>query len=467
VIFDSALTLWVLLALVGFFLSLEGTGTQGEPHEAEDTRAAAWYRALAWLALGLGVLTKGPIAFGLPLMVALPYALWCRRARALADPVSILLFLAILLPWVFAMSREVPGFLEYVVLTETASRLTTPALERTGPFWYFLAILPAAVLPWSLVLAFGWLVRRRSRAVHPGSRPDRRLIFLILWLVVPLVFFSLSQSKRPQYVLPMVPAVGILVGALWKNARGRLPGVRVASIGMALLGVCLLLARHRIADWVPATTDVGEQIPITATVLGGVCLVTGAGAWAWASHRGAVLLALSLPVAAVPFASAGLMAAIGRQRSAEELASAIQTAAGPVAEVVGVAAFPPSLPFYLNRTLLLSTTDGVELTSNYLVGSLDLWRTAPDTPLRDDRWWREAMMHCSRARVFVVRVDDTQTRAFLDGALPLIMVTHKYVAYGPCGTGRLARSRQLRNPIPPRQYEAPTPMDHTRRGAGS
>jgi 4-amino-4-deoxy-L-arabinose transferase-like glycosyltransferase len=430
VIFDSALTLWVVLAVVGFYMAVEDNGDR-----------APWFRALAWAALGLGVLTKGPIALGLPLMVALPYAIWRRRTKALADPISILLFVAVVLPWVFAMSREVPRFLEYVLLTETAGRLTTTALERTGPVWYFLAILPAAALPWSIVLIAGGWQKWRSRGRTVG-RADGRLILLLMWVVIPLVFFTLSQSKRPQYVLPLVPAMGLLVSALWTDVRDRLPGVRAAALGLALLGIFFLLTRSRISGWVPASSEVAGAIPLTATVLGVSCCVAAVAAWGGAAHRGATLLALSLPVATIPFASAGLMSAIGLDRSAEDLATAIRDAAGDGAEIVGVQAFPLSLPFYAERTITLSTADASELTSNYLIRHIQAWRDAPGTTLRDADWWREAVTDCTTSRVFVVSRDDTPSMAFLAGTVPLIISTRKYAVYGPCGGGRLAAVEQ-------------------------
>jgi len=431
VIFDSALMLWVVLAVVGCYLAVE-----------ENSSRAPWYRAVAWTALGLGVLTKGPIALALPFMIVLPYAIWQRRARALADPISILLFVAIVLPWVFAISREVPGFLEYVFMTETADRLTTTALKRTGPFWYFLVILPAAALPWSIVLISGGLERWRSRRERSGIEVDRRLVFLLSWIVVPLVFFTLSQSKRPQYVLPLVPAIGLLVSALWTDVRGRLPGVRAAALGLALLGVFFLLAQTRISGWVPASTEVALAIPMTATVLGVSCCAAAVLAWGGAAHRGAVLFALSLPVATIPFASADLMRAIGHDRSAQDLADAIRNDGGDLAEIVGVQALPLSLPFYAERTITLSTADGSELTSNYLIQDIDAWRNAPGTTLRDADWWREAVTSCTKSRVFVARTDDVASMAFLEGVLPLMVATRKYAVYGPCGGGRLATAER-------------------------
>jgi len=439
VIFDSALTLWVVLAVAGWYLAVE-----------EDGNRAPWYRAVAWIALGLGVLTKGPIALGLPLMVVLPYAMWRRRAKALADPISILLFVAIVLPWVFAISREVPGYLEYVIVTETAGRLTTTALKRTGPFWYFLAIFPAAVLPWSIALVAGGWQRWRTRERLVGQA-DGRLVLLLLWIVVPLIFFTLSRSKRPQYVLPLVPGAGLLVAALWTDVRDRLPGVRSAALGLALVGVFFLVASTKISGWVPASPAVASSIPVTAVVLGISCCVAAVVAWCGAANRGATLLALSLPVATIPFASAGLMGAIGQDRSAEDLAIAIRHAAGDGAEIVGVRVFPPSLPFYADRTITLSTADGSELTSNYLVRDIEAWKAAPGTTVRDVDWWREAVTNCTTSRVFVVSRDDTPSMAFLAGALPMIVSTRKYVAYGPCGGGRLADDHPTAQPPDRRQ----------------
>src|SRR6185436_6260765 len=119
-----------------------------------------------------------------------------------------LLFLAIVLPWVRFMSIRVPDYLSYVVVTETFLRFATPALQRTGPWWYFVPILVLGALPWS-IMTMGRI----------GGWSDRRLVLLLFWILVPLAFFSLSHSKRPQYVLPLIPAIGLLVAGTWSARR--------------------------------------------------------------------------------------------------------------------------------------------------------------------------------------------------------------------------------------------------------
>jgi 4-amino-4-deoxy-L-arabinose transferase-like glycosyltransferase len=451
VIFDSALTLWVVLALVGFYWAVE----RAEPREEGRPGGAAWWAVLAWAALALGVLTKGPIALALPLMVAVPFALWRKRLRPLFEPVAVLLFVSIVLPWVVAVSRVVPEFLEYALVTETARRLTTTELNRTGPFWYFLAILPAAALPWSVAVVAALVERLRARRgigdpvaaegagksveAHAPTGRDPRLVYLALWIVVPLLFFSLSQSKRPQYLLPLIPAVGLLLAALWEAQRARMHGARAAAAALAVLGAFLLLARGAIAGWISTTAAVAAAIPGTALALGAVCLAAGAAAWISASRREVVLLSLSLPVAAIPFVSVALMSAIGADRSAAALAAAIEREVGRSAEVVAVRTFPLGLPFYLRHPVVLATDDASELTSNYLVRRHRRWRDAPGSTLRSGDWWREALTVCDRPRVFVARSNDVAVRSELARKLPLLAETRKHAAYGPCAGALMAQ----------------------------
>jgi hypothetical protein len=150
------------------------------------------------------------------------------------------------------------------------------------------------------------------------------------------------------------------------------------------------------------------------------------------------MLGLTLPIAAIPIAGAGLMSAIGTDRSARDLAGAIDRLAGPDAQVVAIESFPTSLPFYLRRPVIVATDDGSELTSNYLLRHFDAWKDAPT--IRPARWWREALLECRRPRVFVTSVHDESARRELAAALPTIAVTRKYVAYGPCGVSGLASS---------------------------
>jgi hypothetical protein len=132
------------------------------------------------------------------------------------------------------------------------------------------------------------------------------------------------------------------------------------------------------------------------------------------------------------------MSAIGNDRSAEVLATAISENSGGSARIVGVGVYPPSLPFYLQNTMIVATDDGSELTSNYLTRHVREYRGF-GFPLRRFDWWREALINCAEPTVFVVSTDDADAQEALS-RLSLIATTEKYVAYGPCGEETLARS---------------------------
>ena len=234
------------------------------------------YLLLMYVTVGLGVLTKGPVAAALPALAFLAYLLvqgeW-RRLREMKGLVGILIVGAIVLPWYAAIYAE-DGW-QYIVtfvLRDNLSRYTQPVWgPRRSPLFYF-HVVPADMFPWSVFLLaiFGlalarchWAsaVVRRFRvgasavAEEPpgdgaivGRAPSatRRLSCLYLvWVIVIVLFFSLSRSKEDLYVLPIYPAAAALVGAflagVWRNAAND-SHVKWARWTMAVLGVALAAA---------------------------------------------------------------------------------------------------------------------------------------------------------------------------------------------------------------------------------
>jgi 4-amino-4-deoxy-L-arabinose transferase-like glycosyltransferase len=255
------------------------------------------------------------------------------------------------------------------------------------------------------------------------------------------VFFSLSQSKRPQYLLPLIPAIALLVAALWSRQPAEPRGARQAAVALALLGAFLLLGSGALVAVIRGMTpEVAAVIPGTARLLGAACVGGALLAW-WASRHSRLELTLgglALPVVLIPFVSGGLMREVGRDRSSREMALAILAVASPDTEIVGVQAYPLSLPFYMRRELTLATDDARELTSNYLPRTVGHWLRLTGTPLRPTEWWREAALICDRPRVFVIRASNQPARAWLEPRLPLVAHSRKYAAYGPCGQTDLA-----------------------------
>jgi 4-amino-4-deoxy-L-arabinose transferase-like glycosyltransferase len=430
-IMDSTMTTFVVAAVAAFYCAIEAEQTP----DGRD-RTSRW-AICAWVMLALGVFTKGPIALGLPLMIAIPYAVWRKQLRIIFDPVGALLFIAILVPWLALVSRTIPDFLQYALVTETLKRFATPALHRTGPWWYFVPILIAGALPWSLIPLTDW---RRSVWQADSGRVDARAVFVLTWIVVPVLFFSLSQSKRPQYLVPIIPAIGLLVAGRWSRANETLAGVRGAAIGLFIVGIVVGSAPYLVPNLLNVHPDVLAAVRPTAWGLGLVSVATGAATWIGQHRRHVAIMLFTLPVATIPVCSLRLMRAIGKERSASDAASAIQPVLTPNSEVVAIHTYPLSLPFYLRRSLTLSTRDASELTSNYLPPRIDRYMSEPATTVRPQDWWIEALTTCARPRVFVADAKDHDVRRFLDRELPLLIETPKLAAYGPCLSTNLARS---------------------------
>jgi hypothetical protein len=426
VIMDSAVTLWMTAAIAAWYLAAEPPTANRQP----PTASRRWGVA-GWAAAALGVLTKGPVALAVPLMVMVPYGAWRRRLGAIFDPVGLLVFLAIVLPWVFAVSRPVPDFLHYVLVVETGQRLATGALGRSEARWYFVAIFPAAALPWSVI------VLASLRRPAPARTWDPRVMLLCCWIVIPLLFFTLSQSKRPQYVLPLVPAVALAVAHVWRDGR-RVGATRVAGGVMAALGAGLWLAGGPLSRVFPASPETAQLIPPTARWLGALALVAGGLAIIWSRRAGWSLAALAFPVLAIPVAGVPLLGAIARDRSSADVAAAMRPLLSPRTEIVAVGVYPLSLPFYLGRSLTLVTADGRELTSNYVPRRHDLLRLSPNATLRPPGWWEDALTFCDRPRLFVVPADARAVRDRLAETLPLVVTSRKVAVYGPCGGDALA-----------------------------
>jgi 4-amino-4-deoxy-L-arabinose transferase-like glycosyltransferase len=398
VIFDSALALFITMATAFFYLACE-----------EDSRK---WTALAWLAIGLGVITKGPVAIALPLIVAIPYAIWRKRFRALWSWAGLALFILAIAPWVYAISRAIPDFLHYVLVTETAQRLATKALKRTGPPWYFIPYLLAGALPWSIVLLAS------PRAI---DRRDRSTIYLLLWIVMPFLFFSISQSKRPQYILPLMAPVALLIARIWRDAR---IGSRIAGIVLMILGVALIGAPR----FVHIIAEYSDAANVSSLVLGIAFLI--GGGLAFMKSRDLSLIALTIPIIAIPFAANPMMRAIGSRRSESTLIAQLRPRVTPRTEVVGVEAFTGSMTFYLQRPMIVVTPDAEEFTSNYLIRHYANF--AGGGSIKPLPWLDTALADAGTPRIYIVRVNDAVRRAqFARHGLSVVAVDARYVAYAP------------------------------------
>jgi 4-amino-4-deoxy-L-arabinose transferase-like glycosyltransferase len=130
---------------------------------------------------------------------------------------GILLFCVIALPWYIAVQARNPQFFREFILEHNLARFSTGLYHHPEPFWYYLPVTALALAPWIVfVTAAGveslrpWWAERKTLRNDPDLELQFR-IFACCWLVVPVLFFSISQSKLPGYILPAIPAGAALL----------------------------------------------------------------------------------------------------------------------------------------------------------------------------------------------------------------------------------------------------------------
>ena len=176
-----------------------------------------YYLALFYSFSALGALAKGPVA---PLLAAVIIGIFALAKhdhrlilRTLWIP-GILLFCAIALPWYIAVQVKNPEFLHVFIFQHNLARFGTNLYHHKEPFWYYVPIALLSLIPWTVFMAVSlaetirvWWVERRKML----ESEDALNAFLVIWLVVPIAFFSVSQSKLPGYIVPALPAGTLLL----------------------------------------------------------------------------------------------------------------------------------------------------------------------------------------------------------------------------------------------------------------
>jgi 4-amino-4-deoxy-L-arabinose transferase-like glycosyltransferase len=163
--------------------------------------------------LGTAVLAKGPAAIILAGGATLLWAVLTRQWRApfrFLHPLIIAVFCATALPWYILCALRNPDFLRVFIWQHNFERYLTPIFEHRQPFWFYGPILLIAFFPWILLLVGASpdalkSLRRKSFCDSPG-------LFLACWAAFPVLFFSISQSKLPGYILPALPPAFIPLG---------------------------------------------------------------------------------------------------------------------------------------------------------------------------------------------------------------------------------------------------------------
>lgn len=173
-----------------------------------ETQQRKWLLVF-YFCLALATLAKGPVAVFLAALLIVVFALLTREPRLMLRTLwlpGVVLFFAVALPWYVLVQLRNPQFFSEFILSHNLARFSTDVFRHVRPFWYFLPVLLIGLLPWTTFAIAGGV-----RAFHGWrAQRDRYALFLLLWGVLPIIFFSLSQSKLPGYILPAIPAWTLL-----------------------------------------------------------------------------------------------------------------------------------------------------------------------------------------------------------------------------------------------------------------
>ena len=379
----------------------------------------AWYETDSkfWLFdiyffTGVATLAKGPVAPFLALLIVAAFAFlrreWSVLWRSFWWP-GVVLYFAMVLPWFIAVQYQNPTFFREFFLEHNLQRFATNRYEHQQHIWYYLVVVVLAVMPWTVIavraLVDGiqtsfceWRARSASNCKPCAGRPgDAFPEFLVLWALIPIVFFSLSQSKLPGYILPSIPPITILTGdyLFRRRAKGLNRWVllgHAALCGVMTMATLLLpwfVAHGR--EMPPARALAVAAVSAMGAALLILIVVKGYGVARLRLVTSGVLVVLLLflfgvgPFLGIPAIaeSKRVIHLLDRSYSARPLAKQLEEMA-PANETVAVFRVRRDveygLSFYRNREVVNYEEDGVPNEQHLLVMRVSGRGADPQTP---------------------------------------------------------------------------------------
>ncbi|MCP4653953.1 MAG: glycosyltransferase family 39 protein, partial [bacterium] len=363
---DALLCFLILAAVSAFEAFRRG--------DADGRRAGL----LFWTAAGLAVLAKGPVGLLLPLGIAL-VTLACDRElgrwRSFAPLAGPLAFVAVTGLWIAAVTLWAEDYSVWAALREHFVDRAVHGMHHRQPVWYYLKVLPYALLPWSFLLpgalVLAWRRRRRDE--------DR---FLMVFALFVILFFTLPTEKRDLYILPALPAIALLMARLvaavtgWQPAEGDSEpiGRRWVTVSQGGVAALLILAGAALPFIAPRF---GSALLVPAYGLGAVLALGGVGILV-AAARGQPLRSVERTIVAM--AAAMLVAvsfvfpALNPVKSGRQLALAVRDAtvasraAGRPVLGLDLGNVPRAVNFYSGGIYLTEVSDPMEAVATLASG---------------------------------------------------------------------------------------------------
>lgn len=370
-ILDMQLTFFITATLFSSYRALESLG------QSDQTGLKRW-TLITVLCTAFATLIKGPVGFILPMLGLFVYLRSgkIKGGKYFFSPFNMFVFFSIVSLWFFSVTWYRPDFAYYGLFTETFQRFfSTGKMHRAGALYYYIPVILAVFFPWSLLLIElgiqGW--RQRNNALEAD-----RLLAIFASMVI--LFFSISKSKLPGYILPAIVALGILVArafdlALKKSDIALKQIIQRSTLFLIVitgLAGCLLIFYHfdilnlRQVLHLPekSAAQVNLLLPSFLIALPLIFLIsTGA---ILSANTKAMFITFVLTPLILGIAGTASITEYAEQLSSRRLAQNIQALMPNGGKVVCYKCMPTGLPFYLHQNVIVVTSDGSELTGNYV-----------------------------------------------------------------------------------------------------
>ena len=340
---DMSLASFLSIAIFAFMLAQHDGAT---PHSRR-----AWM-LLAWAAMALAVLSKGLVGMVLPAGAIGAYLLWQRDWRLLTRMHwlgGLAVFFALTAPWFVIVSMRNPEFAEFFFVREHFTRFLSKIHGRDAPWWTFIPILLAGLLPFTFAL--GHAAREGLRRAPEHFQPHR---LLVAWVVVVFAFFSVSSSKLPSYILPIAPALAGLVAIAL--TRCSLRALAWQWLPIAVLGIAIAAFAMTTPSLGARTADIAALAPAYANwiIAAGLAFASSAIIALMIARRG--FRSSAIIVLALGGLIGGQLIVTGHgvfspALSSYHIAQKTKSEMTPDTALFAVDTYDHTLPFYLGRTL--------------------------------------------------------------------------------------------------------------------
>lgn len=373
IILDMPVSILVTLILYSFYQGFEAES---------GTKRRLWFYCFS-ISCALGVLTKGIMALAIPgpiIVIWLTVIGEWKRVLPVYLPTSLLLFLLIAAPWHILVSLKNPEFAYKYFIVEHFMRYTTDVHLRYKPIWFFIPILIAGFLPWTAFIPASIMDAWKNRASSLNS-------YLLIWAGWVFAFFSISNSKLIPYILPMFPAMALLIGKslrdIWLDrGKGKL------YIYNSFFCITLCLLGCGIINYFPQLLEEKIELLYYIHILMAIFLINGVLTFIFAQifklHSSQRVLISMLCISSIAILFTLINAAPYIQRpSIKPLAEIIQAQKQLGDKVVSFMAYYQDLPVYTRQTVTVVEAKGelefgttVEDTSSWMIKEeqfLKLW----------------------------------------------------------------------------------------------